>query len=296
MPYNDDGMPDLQRSMMIFRLKENFSKNDLQKSYKKLVKKYHPDSNPENQDWSHKKMTEINLAYELCCKHLEGNSESNQGQNENYTEKTDKTEKHKAKTHFYSRKKQDKRETSELSVIFTKKIASCSTKFSDAVELFFEYGLENRKLRYEGVRRFRYRECLRLFETILPDIFTLEESCSHEYDLFIAKMFTRFTGNFYQYVLIEEIPRHPIINSHWDSMEDYLVLALKLYLAPHLMTAHSRKSWGTCYTHCWNQQNYLMRRFPDLAEDESFLICRNLADSCRNIRLEENETGIRLFH
>jgi curved DNA-binding protein CbpA len=281
--------------MMIFRLKENFSKNDLQKSYKKLVKKYHPDSNPENQDWSHQKMTEINLAYELCCKHLEGNLESNQPRNENSHEKH--KEDHKTEEHstFSHKKRQPKDKTKDLSTNFSKKLASSSTKFSDAVELFFEYGLENRKLRHEGVRRFRYRECLRLFETILPDIFRLEEACAHDYDRHIARLFTRFTGNFYQYLGIRKIPRHPLINSHWDSMEEYLILALKIYLAPHLMTDYSRRNWGTCYTHCWNQQNYLMRRFPEIAEDESFLICRNLADSCRSIRLEENETGFRFF-
>ena len=161
--------------------------------------------------------------------------------------------------------------------------------------MFFEYGLENRKIRYDGVRRFRYRESLRLFETILPDIFNLDEASRHEYDHQIARLFIRFTGNFYEYVRMDDIPRHPLINPHWDSMEEYLILALKLYLAPHLMTDYSRKSWGTCYTHCWNQQNYLMRRFPDLGVDESFLICRNLADSCRNLRQEENDSGIRFF-
>lgn len=281
--------------MMIFRLKENFSKKDLQKSYKKLVKKYHPDSNPENQDWSHKKMTEINLAYELCCKHLEGNPESNQPQNKNNHKKQNKKQEYEARYDYHKQKKHQKDKNQELSNKFAKKIASCSTKFSDAAELFFEYGLENRKLRHEGVRRFRYRECLRLFQLILPDIFSLEESCTHDFDAHTARLFTRFTGNFYQYVRMGEIPRHPLINSHWDSMEEYLILALKLYLAPHLMTDYSRKNWGTCYTHCWNQQNYLMRRFPDLMDDESFQICRNLADSCRNIRLEENESGTRFF-
>ena len=281
--------------MMIFRLKENFSKNDLQKSYKKLVKKYHPDSNPENQDWSHKKMTEINLAYELCCKHLEGNLQSNQPQHKYNSKKEEKSHEHKNDHHFHHKKKHQKHKNKELSDPFAKKIASCSTKFTDAVELFFEYGLENRNLRYEGVRRFRYRECMRMFEIILPDIFSLEESSSHEYDHHIARLFIRFTGNFFQYVQMENIPRHPLINSHWDSMEEYLILALKLYLAPHLMTDYSKRNWGTCYTHCWNQQNYLINRFPDFSGDESFLICRNLADSCRNIRLEENESGIRFF-
>ena len=52
-----------KKSLEVLNLKANHSINEIREAYRKLVKIYHPDLNPDNPD-AHKKMVEINTAYE----------------------------------------------------------------------------------------------------------------------------------------------------------------------------------------------------------------------------------------
>ena len=283
--------------MMIFKLNNDFSKKDLQKSYKTLVKKYHPDSNPKNQDWSHKKMTEINLAYETCCNLLNNKT--------NITNDFKEDEvKYQEKSHEFNKKNSEtstinnlKSKHKDISLILYKKIKESSNNIMYAAEKFFEYGLENRKLRYEGVRRFRYRESLRLYGESFSEILQLETYCQNESDIYFLNLFIRFTGNFYQYIKLKEneIPHHPLLNRHWQIMEDYLINALKDYLVPHQMANSKKLHWKTGFTHCWNQIVYIRQRFPTLEKNDVFLIFHNLADSYTIIRKAEQDRGIFYF-
>jgi len=282
---------------MIFKLDENYSKEDLQKSYKKLVKKYHPDSNPKNQDWSHHKMTEINLAYEVCTEHLDIKSNYNQELREE-PEKNNKKEQFFGHNQKYNKKsKRNKTDSEHISNVTINKLKILTNNFIKACERYFEYGLENRKLRNEGVRRFRYRETIRLFEINFSDCFTLEEYCVTDFDHRIVNLFTRFSGNFYQYALLKEneIPHHPLLNRHWQMMEEYLILSLKDYLVPHFI--HNKKlHWNTSFTHCWNQLVYIKNRFPTIGDDKIFMVIYNLADSYRCMRKEETDRRISFFN
>ncbi|MDC7240634.1 MAG: hypothetical protein PQJ50_09770 [Spirochaetales bacterium] len=131
----------------------------------------------------------------------------------------------------------------------------------------------------------------------MEKILELEDVCRHEYDRFALNLFIRFTGNFINYTQLNErdIPDHPLINSHWDSMEDYLLLAIKSYLVPHLMQNYRKIGWNTSFNHCWNQLNYLKQRFPQLTEDRTFLVFQNLADSFLKLRNEEYDRQMHFF-
>ncbi|WP_171832089.1 J domain-containing protein [Oceanispirochaeta sp. M1] len=284
--------------MMIFKLKTDFSKEDLQKSYKKLVKKYHPDSNPKNQEWSHNKMTEINLAYEACCSYLESNNEINQ-ENPNYQpakEQNKDTNEQNLKAH--KKKQQNSKINQEITPDLYKRILNISNIYTEASEIFFEYGLEKRKLRYEGVRRFRYRESLRIFDDAVNKTTELDQYCKTEYDQYAVNLFLRFTGNLFHYIQLDErhIPDHPLLNRHWDLMEEYMLYSIKDYLVPHLVHNFRKMSANTSFTQCWNQLIYLQTRFPALDEDKTFKICHNLADSLREIRREEYEMQYNFFN
>ncbi|MDA3955156.1 J domain-containing protein [Oceanispirochaeta sp.] len=277
--------------MMIFKLENDFSKSDLQKSYKILVKKYHPDSNPKNQDWSHKKMTEINLAYETCNIFLGNKIKDTHDFNKEEVKKQEKEPIFHKKNNKSNTKTNNITPNGEISQELYLKIKEFSYKIILASEKFFEYGLENRKLRYEGVRRFRYRECLRLFDKTFSDVLKLEKFCRHDYDHYSLNLFIRFTGNFNQYILLKDndIPRHPLLNKHWLIMEDYLIQCIKDYLVPYQVVQYKKLHWKTAFTQSWNQLIYIGQRFPALEKDEVFLIFYNLTDSYRNIRKEEQD-------
>ncbi|WP_168203401.1 J domain-containing protein [Oceanispirochaeta crateris] len=278
-------------------MKDEFSKEDLQKSYKLLVKKYHPDSNPKNQDWSHKKMTEINLAYETCCNFLNAKKDNKIDFKEESVKNQEKENVFKQKNPNHFEKQNFNRNNQGFNPILYKNIKRTSLKVVHASEIFFEYGLENRKIRYEGVRRFRYRESLRSYEDSFSDILELEQFCQNDLDQFLLNLYIRFTGNLTQYIHLKDamIPRHPLLNRHWQSMEDHLIYSLKDYLVPYQISSFKKIHWKTGFTYCWNQLKYLRQRFPRLENDDVFLIFHNLADSYSKIRKAEEDCGISFF-
>jgi len=56
-------------------IKEGASIVEITKAYRKLAKKYHPDSHPNNTDYAHKIMVRINEAYSIVKKYLESSSD-----------------------------------------------------------------------------------------------------------------------------------------------------------------------------------------------------------------------------
>ncbi|MDC7234608.1 MAG: hypothetical protein PQJ58_15360 [Spirochaetales bacterium] len=125
----------------------------------------------------------------------------------------------------------------------------------------------------------------------------LDQFCSHDYDQHRVNLYLRFTGNFLQYAKLNEneIPDHPLLNRHWDLMEEYMIYSIKDYITPHLLQNFKKISANTSFTQCWNQLVYLQTRFPALEEEEPFLICRNLADSYKAIRKEEYDSRVSFF-
>ena len=59
----------IENSLIILKLKPNFSEDQLKATYKKLVKKYHPDLN-KNYLNKEKKIKQINKAYNILLKFL----------------------------------------------------------------------------------------------------------------------------------------------------------------------------------------------------------------------------------
>lgn len=75
LPNNDNALD----PYAILSLKKGASKNEVTKAYRDLVQKYHPDKlchlAPEFQEMAHRKMIEINTAYEYLSSRKVGNSE-----------------------------------------------------------------------------------------------------------------------------------------------------------------------------------------------------------------------------
>ncbi len=63
-------MNELGNAYRVLGLTEFATVAEVQRAYRKMAKKYHPDSNPSNQDDAHKMMMKINEAYETIKKHI----------------------------------------------------------------------------------------------------------------------------------------------------------------------------------------------------------------------------------
>ena len=282
---------------MIFHLKEDYSQEDLKKAYKKLVKKYHPDYNRDNPDWAHKKMTEINSAYELCQERLKTPEQLQPPEPERKSSHTTYNPFTTSQPHHENPFQKKRFTTSTLTGDFHKELNRITVRFCRATDRYYEYGLQNRFLRYEGNRKFRYRQCLKEWQNVISTLGELEGFCHTAYDTHVKTLYNNFIANYYRYVILDEgdIPRHPNINSHWNRMEEYLNMSLTDYLASHLTERFKRTIWQVSLAHCISHINYLQKRFPSLQEEKAFQIILNLAESYAEIREEEEKNRIRFF-
>ncbi len=293
-------MQDIRRSLMIFHLKEDYSQVELQKAYKKLVKKYHPDYNQQNQEWAHQKMTEINLAYELCKEKLtdtETEAPREKESQQQYSGHSSESDQKGSNPFQREQPYQGNPSAQPLSAEFHRQMQKTTYAFCHATDIFYEYGLHNRFLRYEGNRKFRYRQCLRELEAVIDSIRDLTPLTRTSYDNHIKGIYSRFILNYYCFIILDEgdIPRHPNINSHWNKMEEYLNKSLIEYLASHLTEQFKRTSWQVSLAHCLTHIQYLQRKFPALEKEDTFIRIVRLAESYTEIRQEEERSHLRFF-
>jgi len=132
----------LAEALLTMRLKSDYSLEDLNRSFRSLVKTYHPDKNPDNQDWAHEKMVLLNNCYKLLLEYRSENP-------------------------LFVQMPQTTQATIITDPAFPYYFSESIQLFLSSLCLYFEYGLENPLLRKEGPRRFRFRECMKtLFKSI----------------------------------------------------------------------------------------------------------------------------------
>ena len=148
---------------------------DLNASYRRLAKKYHPDFNQGRESWAHTMMTELNLAYEAALEHL-------------CAPKAEEAA---------SRKARSEREA------FRVKFKDAIDRVLKALYVYYQYGLENVHQRGEGVKRFRFREFVGglkrgvdLLEAMGPEARLPEEGEN-------LRIFTDFAKAFLQNALLD---------------------------------------------------------------------------------------------
>ena len=61
---------DPEKALRLFGLAPSATLRDLNTSYRHLVRKYHPDYNPDRRSWAHEAMVKINSAYDSAMDHL----------------------------------------------------------------------------------------------------------------------------------------------------------------------------------------------------------------------------------
>ena len=143
---------DLSSAFSIYNLPDtNLSREDIDKSFKKLVKKYHPDRNQEYADWCHERMTEINEAYEI----LMGYVESDLG--------TDDKSRHDSGENRGNTYSQG---SGQGDSNFFRKAAKL---FFEGVHTYYDYELTKRSLRQEGVWRYHYRRAVKMMNKAMDE-------------------------------------------------------------------------------------------------------------------------------
>lgn len=151
------------KALKLFNLPDTANLRDLNAAYRRVVRKYHPDYNPERTEWAHEAMIKINAAYDSALEHLAALR----------YEEVEKRLDHEIRAH-------DR---------FTDIFLSVANSVLEGIFIYYQYGLENPFAREHGVPRFRYRLALkkiaagigqleRLTSPNSVDTETLETFCS----------------------------------------------------------------------------------------------------------------------
>ena len=167
----------ITQALAILGLSETPTLSDLNYRFRKLAKKYHPDSNPEKTEWAHKRMTNINLAYETALAHI-AVSHKSRGEEEANGESTLNRERRRVFVSFNH----------------------AMNQVLDGVYLFYQYGLENPHMRRSGVKRMRYSDAVKAVKKGIGRLEDLEKSGLFTEDL---AGFVSFSKAFLQNMLME---------------------------------------------------------------------------------------------
>jgi len=168
---------DIGEALETLGLAEESTLNDLNYSFRKLAKQYHPDSNPKKEEWAHGKMIRLNLAYEVALEHIAS-----------CKEKSSSVKEGGMSAHERLRRS------------FLVEFNRAMNQVLDGVYMFYQYGLENPHMRRSGVRRMRYRDSIRTLKGGIARLEGLEKSSLVPGDLLV---FINFSRAFLQNMLLD---------------------------------------------------------------------------------------------
>ncbi len=170
---------DVKTAFRIFRLPGNASETDLSDSYRRLVKRFHPDNNPGKEEWAHSRMVIINNAFELARGSLSAGTTSKAEPKPDTTRREAAAPRPILQVH----------ETEEL--------------FLDGVYRYYQYGLENTHLRRQGSFRTHFRKALRAVENAVATLENSIATASPTHDVRSAVTVLEFAACFRECMLLE---------------------------------------------------------------------------------------------
>ncbi len=172
---NNNKAMEPDKALKLLGLTLNSTLKELNSTFRRLAKKYHPDFNRGNESWAHRMMTELNLAYEVALDYITSTRDSYRHSQYNTLKRT-----------------------------FLGQFNRAINRILEGIYLYYQYGLENVHLRKMGVRKIRYKDSLKCLKNgiiSLEEINTLPIANSENKTLDI---FTDFSKAFLQNMLIEK--------------------------------------------------------------------------------------------
>ena len=168
---------DPEKALKLFGLAPSATLRDLNTSYRRLVRKYHPDYNSDRKAWAHEAMVKINSAYDSAMDHLASL------RYEEIEERLDE----EIKAH-------DR---------FTELFAAIANSVLEGVFIYYQYGLENPFTREQGVPRFRYRLALKKVAAGISQLERLQSP--NAVDTETLEVFSSFSIAFLQCMRMDRI-------------------------------------------------------------------------------------------
>ncbi len=156
----------LREAYRVFGLAEDATLQELNRAFRVLVKKYHPDVNRDRLDWAHRAMTLVNVAYTTCRESLDRRTAKKSGP----TGPPQDGGGRRPGPSASPPREPDSRVDATRSRLYS--IQRIKDELLDLVYLYYQYGLENVHLRYEGVRRYRFRTVKRRLHNLRTALYS----------------------------------------------------------------------------------------------------------------------------
>ena len=214
--------------LRFFGLTSQSSIADLNSSYKRYLRRYHPDFNAGEREWAERMTEKLNLAYGVALAHITDQEQSRaipviaaseKGEKNERSRQTGSAEpkgraKSNAKANPHGRASADRFfgnsgsagiSTSQQRYDFFNTFYQAVDEILEGIYIYYQYGLENIHLRHEGVRSYRFRSSLRKITDATAALEQLREYKMQEQDYKNLTGFIEFANAFLQNMRIEKI-------------------------------------------------------------------------------------------
>jgi hypothetical protein len=157
-------------ALNLFRIPASASLPELNRAYRRLVLKAHPDHNPDRIEWANRAMRKLTRAYDVARNYLASLR----------YEEVQRHLDHEIRRH------------DEFTALFT----NIAHRVLDGVFTYYQYGLENPHQRQSGTPRYRYRQALRRISLALDQLERLQ--VPNPVDGETLSIFTTFAKTFFE--------------------------------------------------------------------------------------------------
>ena len=260
---------EIRRALAIFKINKKVTPDSLNSIFRELVKKYHPDKVHDYPEWAHEKMSEINDAYETIKIWIaEKPSEQRSSTKKRNSKADEEINKNRENKNFYSIK-----DIPPLTINSKKVFYPVFNKFLDALGLYYQYGLEIPENRKEGVRRFRYREAVKLIYNSKKEMEKLLSQLDHPV-ISSALRFIRLTLVDIEtgYLQIPPAREYSKIDKDFRNARKIFNNAVKEIFFPELVPLNVRgRSTALMYS-CYTQFILYLTSFSEERKDAGILM------------------------
>ena len=195
---------DINAAFTILELSEDATIEEVDLSFRRLLKIYHPDHNLERTTWSHEKTVELNAAHAVAIEFLRDGAAAATIDEATRTSRFDAQPRgYAADDPLYAARNTDPKVDPQYSVALQLRLATEYDRLLDQVFAFYSFGLENVHRRTEGSFRYRYRTIFKILADVLVQFQELRACNGSKIQRRQIQVVHSFAAAFYENLLIK---------------------------------------------------------------------------------------------